>query len=152
MATGVKVPRNFKLLGELDDVEHGGGVSESHIGFISFGLARPDDTFLTDWNASIIGPQNTPLGDRIFTLQVKCGENYPDEPPRIRFVNRINMEGVDQTTGEIAGDWVAVRWPEDGQLGSIGFILACIRDEMRGSSRFSQPPEGTCYPAEATLF
>jgi len=24
------------------------------------------------------------------------------------------MEGVDQTTGEIAGDWVAVRWPEDG--------------------------------------
>eukprot|EP00968_Pinguiococcus_pyrenoidosus_P015789 scaffold1472_cov300-Pinguiococcus_pyrenoidosus.AAC.12 len=94
MATGVKVPRNFKLLGELDDVEHGGGVSESHIGFISFGLARPDDTFLTDWNASIIGPQNTPLGDRIFTLQVASGS--ASEPHQLH----VLMDSF-TTTGQV---------------------------------------------------
>ena len=145
----VRIPRNFKLLGELEDMERSGtGVAPDHAGFITFGLQEPDDTFLTNWNATIIGPQSTPLGDRIYQLQVKCGEVYPEEPPRIRFVTRINMDGVDQTTGEIAASWLADRWPADGQDGSIGYILGAVRDAMRQSARLSQPPDGTCYTVD----
>jgi ubiquitin-conjugating enzyme E2 variant len=47
----VVVPRNFKLLEELERSEKGHGEMS-----ISFGLADPADTFLTDWNGGILGP------------------------------------------------------------------------------------------------
>jgi len=47
----VIVPRNFKLLAELEASEKGAGEMA-----ISFGLVDAGDTFLTDWNGGILGP------------------------------------------------------------------------------------------------
>jgi DNA topoisomerase-2/ubiquitin-conjugating enzyme E2 variant len=47
----VIVPRNFKLLEELERSEKGHGDMS-----ISFGLVDSGDTFLTDWNGGILGP------------------------------------------------------------------------------------------------
>ena len=47
----VIVPRNFKLLEELENCEKGHGDMS-----ISFGLVDSGDTFLSDWNGGILGP------------------------------------------------------------------------------------------------
>lgn len=47
----VIVPRNFKLLEELEKSEKGHGDMA-----ISFGLVDTGDTFLTEWNGGILGP------------------------------------------------------------------------------------------------
>ncbi|KAJ3337921.1 E2 ubiquitin-conjugating protein mms2 [Gonapodya sp. JEL0774] len=78
--TGWKVPRNFRLLEELEKGEKGIGD-----GTISYGLADPDDSSLTTWNGTIIGPLN-----------------YPDRPPMVQFVSRINMPGsVNSQNGKV---------------------------------------------------
>ena len=90
------VPRNFKLLEELEATEKGAGDAT-----LSFGLVDPSDTFLTNWNASILGPQSTPFDNRFYELKIECCPKYPDVPPKVRFTSKVNLPCVDQRSGEV---------------------------------------------------
>lgn len=37
----------------------------------------------------------------MYSLRVECGPRYPDEPPVVRFLSRINLPGV-TGTGEVS--------------------------------------------------
>ena len=37
---------------------------------------------------------------RIYSLKIECGEKYPDKPPKIKFITKINLPGV-TATGEV---------------------------------------------------
>ena len=39
---------------------------------------------MVNWNGTIIGPNNTPFESRIYSLQIECGESYPDAPPTLK--------------------------------------------------------------------
>src|SRR5690606_38649349 len=97
-----------------------------HAGWISLGLDG-DDIYLSDWNATIIGPQDTNIGDRIYTVKVHCGENYAEEPPTLKFVQKINMECVDKN-GNVTTKLPALKnWSRQS---SIFELLCAVRDAM----------------------
>ncbi|MES1911958.1 MAG: hypothetical protein MHM6MM_004313 [Cercozoa sp. M6MM] len=100
MAEEVIVPRSFKLLDELHRAE-GKGDSLPHAGVISWGLADNTDMTLTHWQSTIFPPQDTPIADRIYRVLIECGENYPEQPPQLRFQTRFNADCVDQSTGRV---------------------------------------------------
>lgn len=63
---------------------------------ISAGLVDPEDIFLTEWNASLMGQPGTAFEDHFYELRVFCSPDYPSEPPSVRFMSRINMSCVNQ--------------------------------------------------------
>jgi len=96
-----------------------------------------DNTF-TNWNCSIIGPN-----ERIYELMVVCGENYPTAPPKIKFVSKINMAGVNQSNGEVDSKHYFSKWNQ----GTIQSALEILRKEMEspGFKKLKQPEEFTTY-------
>ena len=130
---------------------------------ISMGLVTGDDIFLTDWNASILGPHGvsqllinynaqyletfsqTPHDGKLYELRIFCSPDYPNKPPTVRFVTRINLSSVDQSTGVVQCDLPAIsNWNRNMTIESI---LVNLKNSMASPAnrRLSQPPEGSTF-------
>jgi len=74
-------------------------IPEEHCGLIGYGLEeqREDNHELKYWHAMIIGPQESPIGQLIYNLTVTVPDNYPKQPPEVRFISpRIRMACVNK--------------------------------------------------------
>jgi ubiquitin-protein ligase len=136
----VIVPRNFKLLEELEASEKGTGDMS-----VSLGLVDHDDIFLSEWQGSILGPGGTVYDGRLYELRISCGPEYPVHPPSVRFVSRINLSSVNQSTGEVEPSLPALsNWNRNCTIESV---LVGIKNMMAApqNRRLPQPAEGTTF-------
>lgn len=39
--------------------------------------------------------------NRIYSLKIHCGPDYPDVPPEVTFVSKVNLPCVDSRTGKV---------------------------------------------------
>ncbi|CEG69947.1 hypothetical protein G6F70_008600 [Rhizopus microsporus] len=134
-----QVPRNFRLLEELEKGEKGIGD-----GACSYGLAD-DDILMHNWHATILGAPHSVHENRIYSLKVYCGDNYPSEPPSVQFVSRINLPSVNPQTGKVEPNRLPclANWRPNYTLETV---LTELRREMATvGKKLSQPPEGTTF-------
>jgi ubiquitin-conjugating enzyme E2 variant len=64
--------------------------------------------------------------NRIYSLKICCDEHYPDRPPTIQFVSRVNLPFVSQSDGKVDPTKLAVlaNWSRNN---SIETVLVEIR-------------------------
>mmetsp|Transcript_3061 Transcript_3061/g.4003 ORF Transcript_3061/g.4003 Transcript_3061/m.4003 type:complete len:114 (-) Transcript_3061:537-878(-) len=110
---------------------------------VSAGLVDPEDVFMTNWNASIIGPLGTSFDGRLYSLLIECGPRYPSVPPSVRFTSQIALTCVGPD-GRVDIKRLVPNWKYNCD---IALVLNTIRNEMnKGENRrLRQPPEGATY-------
>ena len=53
--------------------------------------------------------------NRIYSLRIHCGDQYPDVPPDVTFITKINLPCVDPRNGKVYSYWTfaAIRVDRD---------------------------------------
>eukprot|EP00440_Ansanella_granifera_P043395 gb/GFBE01047041.1/.p1 GENE.gb/GFBE01047041.1/~~gb/GFBE01047041.1/.p1 ORF type:complete len:188 (+),score=7.90 gb/GFBE01047041.1/:1-564(+) len=136
----VVVPRSFRLLDELEK-----GQKCERASHLSWGLAADDDITLTTWNGTIFGPIDTVFDNRIYSLVIVCGPDYPDVMPQVRFTAGIHMNCV-EPDGRVKPTWgLLASWRREY---TIETILDNLRREMCSpqNRRLAQPSTAPPVP------
>ncbi|KAL1888760.1 E2 ubiquitin-conjugating protein mms2 [Ceratocystis pirilliformis] len=140
MATA-KVPRNFRLLEELEKGEKGMG-SEA----CSYGLEDPEDLLMSNWTGTIIGPPHSVHENRIYSVKMHCGPQYPDEPPTIQFISRVSLPCVNPANGQVDPCQLPCldEWKRSHTMETV---LIELRRYMAlpSNKKILQPPEGSTF-------
>ncbi|KAJ2832408.1 E2 ubiquitin-conjugating protein mms2 [Coemansia furcata] len=138
------IPRNFRLLDELEKAEKGLGD-----GSCTYGLDDSDnDMLLVNWVGSILGPHNTIFQNRIYSLKIKCGEQYPEVPPTVVFVHKINLGNVVKADGTVDPKQLDIlnKWDSTSSYNLLS-VLTALRHLMSKEPyrKIPQPEEGSTY-------
>ncbi|KAF4595887.1 ubiquitin-conjugating enzyme variant MMS2 [Ophiocordyceps camponoti-floridani] len=135
------VPRNFRLLEELEKGEKGLGAEAC-----SYGLEDPEDLLMSNWNGTILGPPNSVHENRIYSVKMHCGDQYPDQPPTIQFVSQVNLPCVNPRNGVVDPKQLPclAQWKRENTMETV---LIELRRYMAAPAhrKLAQPPEGSTY-------
>ncbi|OHT10302.1 Ubiquitin-conjugating enzyme family protein [Tritrichomonas foetus] len=135
----VEVPRNFRLLEELEVGEKGQDIPPN----ISFGLMDNGDSTLSNWVGTIHGSPGTRFDSRMVSIKFYCGENYPKQPPTVSFITRVNLPFVDGNGNIIINNFPLLKdWRP---ATTILVILIEISNLMKKYGNLQQPPDGQNY-------
>ena len=101
--------------------------------------------------------------NRIYSLKIFCGDDYPDKPPSIQFNSRVNLPFVSQIDGKVDQNKLPVlaNWNRSSSIETIlveirrfvslyFFIIyyhSSVFSEMASFSnrKLPQPPEGSTF-------
>lgn len=129
------------MLEELEKGEKGLGAESC-----SYGLSDSDDITMTNWNGTILGPPNSNHENRIYSLTLTCGQEYPEKPPSVKFISKINLPCVNQKTGVVD----PAKFPTLGNWKrsyNMEILLLDLRKEMATTvnKKLPQPAEGSVF-------
>ena len=129
---GVIMNRRFRLMHEFEVAEKGKGDMT-----MSLGLENAEDRSLTNWNAMLMGPPNTKF-ERMFSLKLVAGKDYPAAPPLVKFVSKVNLPCVNPNNGAVERLPLLANWNPKFTLEDV---LKAIKEEMKANKGLNQPPE-----------
>ncbi|CAG9466387.1 unnamed protein product [Pedinophyceae sp. YPF-701] len=117
-------PALMRLMGELKDLQRDPphGCSASPIG---------EDMF--SWEATIMGPDESPWEGGIFGLKLHFDTSYPSKPPRVYFTTSLFHPNV-YRDGSVCVDTIAERWSPCNTVSTILVALQSLLTDPNPAS------------------
>eukprot|EP01067_Filipodium_phascolosomae_P001777 Filipodium_phascolosomae@DN2137_c0_g1_i3.p1 len=78
---------------------------------------------IMQWNALIFGPEDTPWEGGTFRLKLEFSEEYPNKPPKVRFITKMFHPNIYQD-GQICLDILQNQW---SPIYNVSAVLTSIQ-------------------------
>lgn len=78
-------------------------------------------------------------------MSIVCGENYPSEPPSVKFNSCVNIPSVNQQNGQVDFSKNSDLRNWSSASGSMEYALVALKKEMIANKSLKQPADGTMY-------
>ncbi|PKC62189.1 ubiquitin-conjugating enzyme [Rhizophagus irregularis] len=94
--------------------------------------ASPIDDDLFHWQATIMGPSDSPYSGGVFFLLIDFPEDYPFNPPRIRFTTKIYHLNFSDG-GNICGCFLKKQWSPALNISKVlALVCTLLTDPYKG--------------------
>jgi ubiquitin-conjugating enzyme E2 D len=110
----------IRIMSDLKDIEQN---PPSHI---SAGIINENDIYL--WEATIMGPSNSPYVGGVFKLSILFPKNYPFSAPKIKFLTKIYHPNID-THGNICLDILNTHWSPAMSISNVLLSITSLLDD-----------------------
>ncbi|KAH0787866.1 Ubiquitin-conjugating enzyme E2 S [Histomonas meleagridis] len=110
-------------------------LSKAELGGIN---VRINNDCLTEFQAVIQGPENTPFEGGEFLIKLEIGEDFPQKPPKGYFLTKIFHPNVHPETGAICLSTLSSDWTEDMGLDHLLLTIRCLLIEPNAESALNE--------------
>tara|TARA_B110000285_G_C14873203_1_gene490190 strand:+ start:290 stop:754 length:465 start_codon:yes stop_codon:yes gene_type:complete len=90
--------------------------------------AGPVDDDMYEWQATIMGPQDSPFQGGIFYLKINFPKDYPFKPPRCTFLTKIFHPNVN-SVGGICLDILKDNWSPALTISKLLLSICSLMDD-----------------------
>lgn len=117
---------------ECKEVAHATDITEAGIHI------EMTDNNITDIKGLIKGPDDTPYADGMFEVHMSIPDQYPFEPPKVKFITKIWHPNISSQTGVICLDILKDKWAASLTLRTVLLSIQA----MMCSPEPSDPQDG----------
>lgn len=110
-------------------------LSKAELGDIT---VRINNDCLTEFQAVIRGPENTPFEGGEFLVKLEIGDDFPQKPPKGYFLTKIFHPNVHPDTGAICLSTLSSDWTEDMCLDHLLLTIRCLLIEPNAESALNE--------------
>jgi ubiquitin-conjugating enzyme E2 S len=99
---------------------------------------RASSENLTEFHATIQGPENTPFEGGELAIKLEIGEEFPQKPPKGYFLTKIFHPNVSEDTGAICVSTLSHDWTETMGLDHLLLTIRCLMIEPNAESALNE--------------
>lgn len=105
--------------------------------------AGPEGDDMYEWQASIMGPKDSPYQGGVFWLKIHFPKDYPFKPPKVMFLTRIYHPNI-SSSGAICIDILKDNWSPALTISKVLLCICSLLDDPN--------PDDPLVPDIAELF
>jgi ubiquitin-conjugating enzyme E2 D/E len=105
--------------------------------------AGPEGDDMYEWQASIMGPKDSPYEGGVFWLKIHFPKDYPFKPPKVMFLTRIYHPNI-SSSGAICIDILKDNWSPALTISKVLLCICSLLDDPN--------PDDPLVPDIAELF
>lgn len=105
--------------------------------------AGPEGDDLYEWQASIMGPRDSPYQGGVFWLKIHFPKDYPFKPPKVMFLTKIYHPNI-SSSGAICIDILKDNWSPALTISKVLLCICSLLDDPN--------PDDPLVPDIAELF